>query len=173
MAPLSLFADPRPNVLPGGEEVEAQLEAQQRRGVEVVVATVPLPNFDEKPLTSTPTAAASPNSCLHRAPTSLQSELGRAGLLARPSSAAPWSSTSALSNARSRRATHFPFAVAISYSTFGPSRCFTPPAPVGAQRGGDRAANSAEDLLVGGRCRDGTSARAVECGPNGWSYIAC
>ena len=120
-------------LVPRGEEAEAQLEAQQRRGVEVVVATVPLPNFDKKLLTSTPTVAASPNSCLHRAPTSLQSKLGHVGLLARPSSAGPWSSMSALSNARSRRATHFPFTVATSSSTFVPSRCFPPPAPVGAQ----------------------------------------
>ena len=134
-------------LVPRSEEVEAQLEAQQRRGVKVVVvvATVPLPTFDpsppltpsppstRSPPTSTPTAAASPTSHLHRAPTSLQSELGRVGLLARPSSAGPWSSTSALSNTRSRRATHFPFAIATSFSTFGLSRCFPPPAHIGAQ----------------------------------------
>jgi hypothetical protein len=82
----------------------------------------------------------SPNSCLHRAPTSLQSKLSRVGLLACPSSAIPWSSTLALSNDRSRHAAHFLFAVATSYSTFGPLLCLPPPIPVGAQRVSNRPA---------------------------------
>ena len=53
-------------------------------------------------------------------------KLGRAKLLVHTSSAAPWSSTLALSNSHSHHVMHFPFTVATNYSMCGPPRCPTP-----------------------------------------------
>ena len=58
-----------------------------------------------------------------------------------PSSAAPWSSKSALSNTRQRRAMHFPITVATSYFTCGPS--------CGAQRDGDRPTLVVDSSMLG------------------------
>ena len=64
-------------------------------------------------------------------------ELGHLGLLPRPSSAAPWSSASALSNTLLRRTAPFPFVVTASYSTCGLScgaQCLTRLQPHGIIR---------------------------------------